>query len=204
MTNELDCRGLSCPGPVLKTRDTLNKNSTNIITVLVDSESAKQNVTRFLEHQNFKVSSESHGADFRVIGKNEGVLGVDKVSGHEPTVEEMRTDVKRIMVIITSNCMGHGDDDLGDMLQFSLLKTLKEMGPDLWRLVFVNSGVHFTAEGSEAVPVLQELAKEGVQIRACGACLAYFHILDKMKVGEITNMLDIVTGMKLADSVVTI
>ena len=100
--------------------------------------------------------------------------------------------------------MGHGDDGLGDMLMFNFLKTLKEMGPELWRLVFVNSGVSFTAEGSEAVPILQELAGEGVQILACGACLAYFHILDKMQVGEVTNMLEIVTGMQLADSVVTI
>ena len=108
------------------------------------------------------------------------------------------------MVMVTSDHMGHGDDGLGDMLMFNFLKTLKEMGPDLWRLVFVNSGVGFTAEGSEAVPVLQELAGEGVQILACGACLAYFHILDKMQVGEVTNMLEIVTSMKDADSVVTV
>ena len=108
------------------------------------------------------------------------------------------------MVLVTSVHMGHGDDGLGDMLMFNFLKTLKEMGPDLWRVTFVNSGVSFTAEGSEAVPILQELAGTGVQITACGACLAYFHLLDKIQVGEVTNMLEIVTGMKDADSVVTI
>jgi selenium metabolism protein YedF len=108
------------------------------------------------------------------------------------------------MVLITSTHMGHGEDGLGDMLMFNFIKTLKEMGPDLWRVAFVNSGVSFTAEGSEAVPFLQQLAGNGVQIVACGACLAYFHILDKMQVGEVTNMLDIVTGMQQADSVVTI
>jgi len=100
--------------------------------------------------------------------------------------------------------MGHGDDGLGDMLMFNFIKTLKEMGPDLWRVAFVNSGVSFTAEGSEAVPLLKELAGEGVQILACGACLAYFHLLDKQQVGEVSNMLDIVTGMQIADTVVTI
>lgn len=203
MTKELDCRGLSCPGPVLKTRDALKNGITNIM-VLVDSESARQNVLRFLEHQHFKVSSEKQGADYRVVGKSEDGLEVTKAAIPEPAAKERKTELKKIMVIITSNCMGHGDDSLGDMLQFSLLKTLKEMGPELWRLVFVNSGVYFTVEGSEALPVLQELDREGVEIRACGACLGYFHILDKMQVGEITNMLDIVTGMKLADSVVTI
>lgn len=108
------------------------------------------------------------------------------------------------MVLVTSAHMGHGDDGLGDMLMFNFLKTLKEMGPDLWRVTFVNNGVSFTAEGSEAVPILQELAGNGVQITACGACLAYFHLLDKILVGEVTNMLEIVTGMRDADSVVTI
>jgi hypothetical protein len=43
-----------------------------------------------------------------------------------------------------------------------------------------------------------------VPVTACGACLAFFHILDKMQVGEVTNMLEIVNGMKEADSVVTV
>ena len=54
------------------------------------------------------------------------------------------------------------------------------------------------------MPLLQELVASGVQIRACGACLAYFHLLETLQVGEITNMLEIVTGMKLADTVVTV
>lgn len=204
MINELDCRGLNCPAPVLKIRDILEKEVPAAITVLVDNEAARQNVIRFLEHQNFNVSSESQGTEYRVVGRREGGLSATEGTIPAPAVKELKAGVKKIMVLVTSDRMGHGDDDLGDMLQFNFLKTLKEMGPDLWRLVFVNSGVNFTAEGSEAVPILKELAELGVQVRACGACLAYFHILDKMQVGEITNMLDIVTGMKLADSVVTI
>jgi selenium metabolism protein YedF len=121
-----------------------------------------------------------------------------------PAVLNPGAGAKKIMVLITSTHMGHGDDGLGDMLMFNFIKTLKEMGTDLWRVAFVNSGVSFTSEGSEAVPLLQELAANGVQIAACGACLAYFHILDKIQVGEVTNMLEIVTGMQHADSVVTI
>ena len=204
MVNELDCRGLGCPGPVLKTRDVLQNESPGSIAVLVDSESARQNVLRFLEHQNFKVTCESQGTDFRVVGTREGELSASVESTGPIAEKERSSGTKKIMVIITSEHMGHGDDGLGDMLQFNFLKTLKEMGPELWQVVFVNGGVNFTAEGSEAVPVLQELVDQGVQIRACGACLAYLHILDKIQVGEITNMLDIVIAMKLADTVITI
>jgi selenium metabolism protein YedF len=204
MINELDCRGLECPAPVLHVRKALEKEAPAAIKVLVDNEAARQNVSRFLEHQNYQVSSEMNGGAFRVVGtRGEGPNSFEAKS-FAPAAKELRTGVKKIMVLVTSVHMGHGDDGLGDMLMFNYLKTLKEMGPDLWRLVFVNSGVSFTAEGSEAVPVLQELAGEGVQILACGACLAYFHILDKMQVGEVTNMLEIVTSMQFADSVVTI
>ena len=206
MMKELDCRGMNCPAPVLHVRDTLAQEALHDISVLVDNEAARQNVSRFLEHQNFQVHSEGQGDLFRIVAtRREGTSSNSSVPASSlSAAAQTGVGGKKIMVLITSTHMGHGDDGLGDMLMFNFIKTLKEMGPDLWRVAFVNSGVSFTSEGSEAVPFLQELAGNGVQIAACGACLAYFHILDKMQVGEVTNMLDIVTGMQQADSVVTI
>ncbi|MBW4056466.1 MAG: sulfurtransferase-like selenium metabolism protein YedF [Proteobacteria bacterium] len=204
MSNELDCRGLGCPAPVLKIREALEKEAPAAITVLIDNEAGWQNVCRFLEHQNYTIRTEKQGAVFRVVGTREEGTAAPAKAPPAFAATERKAGMKKIMVMVTSDHMGHGDDGLGDMLMFNFLKTLKEMGPELWRLVFVNNGVTFTAEGSEAVPILQELAGEGVQILACGACLAYLHLLDKIQVGEVSNMLDIVTGMQLADSVVTI
>lgn len=204
MKNELDCRGMSCPAPVLHVRDALAQEAANDITVLVDNEAARQNVSRFLEHQHYQVHSEGEGELFRVVGTRGEAADSAALPSLPPVVPKPENGSKKILVLITSTHMGHGDDGLGDMLMFNFIKTLKEMGPELWRVAFVNSGVSFTAEGSEAVPLLRELAANGVQIAACGACLAYFHILDKMQVGEVTNMLEIVTGMQHADSVVTV
>ena len=206
MKTELDCRGMNCPAPVLHVRDTLAQEALNDMSVLVDNEAARQNVSRFLEHQNYQVQSEGQGDLFRIVAtRGEGTSSNSSAPASSlPAAAQTGVGGKKIMVLITSTHMGHGDDGLGDMLMFNFIKTLKEMGPDLWRVAFVNSGVSFTSEGSEAVPFLQELAGNGVQIAACGACLAYFHILDKIQVGEVTNMLDIVTGMQQADSVVTI
>ena len=204
MMNTLDCRGMTCPAPVLQDRDALEKDAPAAITVVVDNEAARQNVSRFLEHQNYQVSSEAEEGLFRVVGTRDGATGTFEPAIPVPVATVREAGTRKIMVLITSTHMGHGDDGLGDMLMFNFLKTLKEMGPELWRVAFVNSGVSFTADGSEAVPILQELVAAGVHVSACGACLAYFHILDTMRVGEVTNMLEIVTVMKLADSVVTI
>lgn len=195
---------MECPAPVLQVRNTLEKEALASLTVLVDNEAARQNVSRFLQHQNYQVSSEKLGDEFRVVGtRGEGTKAPD-VTSPAAAVEKSAAGIKKIMVLVTSTNMGHGDDALGDMLMFNFIKTLKEMLPNLWRVAFVNSGVSFTAEGSEAVPILKELAEAGVKITACGACLTYFHLLDKIQVGEVTNMLEIVTAMKEADSAITI
>jgi hypothetical protein len=70
--------------------------------------------------------------------------------------------------------------------------------------VFVNNGVKMTVEGSGVLPVLKDLEGDGVYILVCGTCLNHFNLLEKKKVGETTNMLDIVTAMQLADSVINI
>jgi len=89
-------------------------------------------------------------------------------------------------------------------LMLSFLRTLKEMGPDLWRLVFVNNGVKLTIDGSEVLDDLKAYENGGLKILVCGTCLTHFNLLERKQVGETTNMLDIVTAMQLADKVITI
>ena len=199
MTKEIDCRGLACPAPVLQTKEALEKARPNVIKVVVDNEASKQNVSRFMESQNLEVTVLQEGTDFHVIGK------IRKGAATQAPVEEKPdTGHKKIMVMVANDCMGHGDDELGEKLMLSFLKTLKEMGEELWRLVFVNNGVKLTIVGSDVLPVIQELEREGIHILVCGTCLTHFDLLDKKQVGETTNMLDIVTAMQLADKVINI
>ena len=199
MTKEIDCRGLACPAPVLQTKEALEKARPNVIKVVVDNEAAKQNVTRFMESRNLEVSAQQEGGDFHVIGKiGEGVVP------ETPVAQKPDTGHKKIMVMVANDCMGHGDDELGEKLMISFLKTLKEMGEELWRLVFVNNGVKLTIKDSDVLPVIQELENDGIHILVCGTCLTNFDLLDQKQAGETTNMLDIVTAMQLADKVINI
>ena len=100
--------------------------------------------------------------------------------------------------------IGFGDDELGLKLMINYLRTLKEMGRELWRLVLVNNGVKLTIDGSEVLDDLKQYEKEGLKIMVCGTCLNHFNLLEKKRVGETTNMLDIVTAMQLADKVINI
>ena len=199
MTKEIDCRGLACPAPVLQTKEAIEKEHPVVIKVVVDNEAAKQNVSRFMGYLNLEVSVQQEGNDFHVTGKiREGTATEESVD------EKSGAEHKKIMVMVANNCMGHGDDELGEKLMMSFLKTLKEMGDELWRLVFVNDGVKLTIEGSEVLPVIHELEKKGIYILVCGTCLTHFDLLDQKQVGETTNMLDIVTAMQLADKVINL
>jgi selenium metabolism protein YedF len=200
MTQELDCRGLACPAPVLQTKETIEKERPGIIKVMVDNEAAKQNVSRFLESQKFEVSVEKSGTDFRVVGKGDG----QAVLPDETPVEAAQTDIQKIMVMIATDRMGLGDDALGGKLIVNFIKTLKEMGGELWRLVFVNNGVKLTVADSPVLPDLKQLDESGIQILVCGTCLDHFGLLNEKQVGETTNMLDIVTAMQLAHKVINI
>jgi selenium metabolism protein YedF len=196
---EVDARGLACPAPVLQTKAAVEVLNPNRIKVIVDNEASKQNVCRFLNSQHFDTDVQTHGNDFHVIGKREaGISSKDSI--HKSVI----ADTKKIMVMLATDRMGYGDDDLGLKLMISYIKTLKEMGPELWRLVFVNNGVKLTIGGSEVLPVLKAYEKEGLHILVCGTCLTHFDLLDQKQVGETTNMLDIVTAMQLADKVITI
>ena len=200
MQGELDCRGLACPAPVLQTKELIEKENPGLIKVMVDNEASKQNVSRFLESQKFKVSVNTDGKDFHVIGQRDFADAVPEI----PVAEEPATEEQKIMVMIATDRMGYGDDELGQKLMVNFIKTLKEMGDELWRLVFVNNGVKLTIGGSEVLPLLKAYEKGGLNILVCGTCLGHFNLLDKKEVGETTNMLDIVTSMQLADNVINI
>jgi selenium metabolism protein YedF len=199
MAKEIDCRGLACPAPVLQTKEAMEKDQPDVIEVVVDNEASKQNVSRFMESQNLEVSVNKEGKDFHIVGKRQG-----EIIPEEPVIERPEAEAKKIMVMVSNDRMGHGDDELGEKLMVSFLKTLKEMGDELWRLVFVNNGVKLTIDDSDVLPVIQELENDGIHILVCGTCLTHFDLLDKKKAGETTNMLDIVTAMQLADKVINI
>jgi selenium metabolism protein YedF len=193
-----NCQGLACPQPVVEARNFLAScPQTTELTVLVDNQAAAQNVTRFLETRGFKASIMGTDPELQVQARKQ-----DQGSC-EIAMEKMMEKPQKTLIMIGQDTLGQGDDRLGTLLMLNFLRTLKEMGESLWRLVFVNSGVKLTIEGAEALSVLQELESQDVSILVCGTCLNHFGLLEKKRVGETTNMLDIVTGMEVADKVIS-
>ena len=78
-------------------------------------------------------------------------------------------------VLITSNVLGKGDDTLGNILMKSFMYTLTQMEGAFRTIIFMNSGVLLTTEGSEVLEYIRALEDRQIEVLSCGTCLDYYH-----------------------------
>ncbi|WP_163340483.1 sulfurtransferase-like selenium metabolism protein YedF [Desulfopila sp. IMCC35008] len=202
MSQKVDARGLTCPAPVLLVKDTIESDAPRGVTVLVDNQASSENVSRFLGSKGYKVNESKQGTDFVLEAVLEGNAPTQATTAEQKAPST--GDTAKILVLVTGDSIGSGDPSLGSKLMVSYLKTIKEMGDELWQLIFVNKGVTLTIDTSPVLAELKEYEDNGVIVLACGTCLEHFCLTDRKKVGGTTNMLDIVTATQLADKVITI
>ena len=181
----VDAMGDKCPIPVVKAKKALATIDTGTLEMLVDNETSVTNLTNFAKSQKCEVTSEQLGEEkysVKIVKTEEsGAVAVQGGAGVGPRV-----------VVVPSDVMGHGDDVLGDVLikAFIFALTQQDDLPD--SILFYNSGVKLTCEGSPVLEDLNKLANAGVEIFSCGTCLKHYGIEEKLAVGEVTNMYVIV------------
>ncbi len=192
---EIDCRGKACPQPVIMTKEALAQLKESELTIIVDNPSSSENVERFAQGQGCSVKVERRGPDF-YLHLQKGKTGVE--------VEMIRKDEKaeRVIVYIHSHLLGIGDEALGSFLMKAFLKTLLDLEKRPHRLILINSGVQLASEDSKALETLMVLSEKGVEIVSCGTCIDFYGLKDKMKVGAISNMYDIIQSLLEADRVI--
>ena len=194
----LDLRSLACPEPVIRTKQAIEAHPNSVLAVLVTSATTVTNVTRMARAMGADVrQEEAAGGEFRLTLTTSSGQAAPSVAP-QPEPCGVPAPGGRSTVFLNNNVMGIGDDQLGRILMKAFLKTLKSAEPLPAEIICVNNGVHLTAEGSEELPVLQELAAKGVEIVSCGTCLDFFKKLDKVKVGVVGNMFDIVGRLNKA------
>lgn len=199
----IDVRDLACPGPVLKLRELLNEGEREI-TMHVADELCRSNVTRFAASRNAEAEVEDPGDGTFVVRINAGGDSTGARSGEEVLMvsEVSRATVGPRVVQITAGTMGSGDDELGALLLRSFLKTQAELEQKPDAILFYNDGVKLCCEGSYLLDDLRELEATGVEIIACGTCLNYYELSDRLAVGRVTDMLEIAGRLSAAGRVV--
>ena len=197
-TVSLDCRGLACPGPVLRCKDAVDADAPEVIAATVDNEAARENVARFLTAKGYRVAVSPVDGGHVLTATREDAPAASPAPA--PTAAEK----ERVVVFVTADAIGRGDDTLGGKLMVNFLATLPELGDSLWRIVMVNGGVKLAVAGSPVLDRLRAFEAAGVTILVCGTCLDFFGLLDHKEVGQTTNMLDVVTSLQLATKVLQV
>ncbi|NPV26772.1 MAG: sulfurtransferase-like selenium metabolism protein YedF [Firmicutes bacterium] len=190
MINQVDARGLACPQPVIMTKKALEEIAEGLVVTIVDNEVARDNVIKLAQNLAYGVDVEQRDQDYYIrISK-----------GQTYTTQLLQTE--DIVLVITGNTLGKGDDELGAVLMKSLIYTLTESDVLYKTIIFLNSGVKLTCAGSPVLEHLMALEKAGTEILSCGTCLDFFNLKDKLCVGSVTNMYTITEHLTKAQKVI--
>lgn len=202
MEKIIDCKGMACPLPVVNAKKTSEQLHTgDTLTVLVDNEIAVQNLTRFAEHKGFPVSAEKKAeTEYAVIMTVAGPAPAG--DAQEEIACVMDTRRKGMLVVLSGNVMGTGDPKLGTSLMkaFVFALTKQDQLPDT--ILCYNTGAYLTCEGADTLEDLKLLESEGVTVLTCGTCLDFYGLKDRLAVGGVTNMYDIVERMESAAQII--
>ncbi len=111
---------------------------------------------------------------------------------------------KASAILFTHFGLGDGPADLRLRLLSVFVKLLIDSQELPRRLLFYTEGVKLVCEGSPALEDLRTLESKGVELIICSTCLNYYGLADKVKVGVVGGMPDILQTLLQADKVVTV
>ncbi len=63
---EVDVRGFSCPIPVVKAKKAMEDSPGEVLTVLVETEVSRENVSRLAESRGYSVKEEEASGEYRL------------------------------------------------------------------------------------------------------------------------------------------
>lgn len=202
MEKLVDARGMSCPLPVVHTKKAAESMAPgDTLSVLVDNEIAVQNLQRFASHKGYPVSAQKRAEkEFAVIMQITG--GTPDTQREEAPACAPDSRKKGMVVVLSGNTMGTGDPKLGTALMKAFVFALTKQDRLPETILCYNTGATLTCEGADTLQDLKALEAEGVTIRTCGTCLDFYGLKDKLAVGSVTNMYDIVETMENAGSII--
>jgi selenium metabolism protein YedF len=192
LTKIIDARNLSCPQPVVLTKNAL-EDGDDVVTI-VDNEAARDNVSRLGKNQ---------GCEVTVEEKDDGIYLTLKTAGDGPAKQQCAVTTG-IVLFIASDVLGRDDQQLGSYLMKSFLDTLGGLTSRPETIIFINNGAKLVTKDSPVLGELLQLEDLGIEILACGTCLSRFELSAKVAVGKVSNMYNIADTLLRADKIVSL
>lgn len=200
--HSVDARGLPCPQPLMLAKKALTALSEGErLRMLLDNKLSCDNVIRFLrDHGLTPVLSTDEGVYILEVEKGATTAPLGDAAAYCAPAQPTAGPV----IVINHHGMGSGSEELGKILLQACINTLKEVAPRPAAILCYNAGVFAVAEGAPTVPALAELVTQGVTLLVCGTCVDYFELQNRVAVGTISNMYDILQQLSTAQRIITL
>ena len=193
----VDARGEQCPIPVVKATKALNEMQGGVLEVHVDNTIAVQNLQRMAAGRSLEAKAEAKAEDHYIV-----TIPVGESEAPAPDCGCAPMVYGDTIVVIDTNVMGRGSDELGTTLLKGFVYAVSQL-PELPKtIILYNGGVQLAVEGSDSLQDLQEMERQGVEILACGTCLNYYGLGEKLALGSVTNMYSIVEKLASAGKII--
>ena len=199
MSQIIDAKGKPCPTPVLMVKKAMAEGA-EVFTVLVDNQTAVENLKRLAGNQGFNVTVREEGDTFALdFAKGEGCAACE-----EAVNAPLPAAGADWAVFVGRDIIGAGDRELGTNLMRMFFYTLTQSEDKPGAILFMNAGVKLPTLDEQVVEHLKALSDAGVEILVCGTCLNFYGLTDQLKAGTVSNMYDIVSRMQKAAKVISL
>ena len=199
----VDTKGQLCPAPLIATKKALKETAVGkSFIVLTDNQTSFNNLSRFLKDNNADFQVSEKGAVWTLtVTKMAGITSPAKAEEYcnSPISHFQRGN---FIIVMTSDKMGEGDDELGHLLMKNFLKALKDLDKLPQKMVFYNNGVKLVTNGSPVIEHLKDLEKMGVDLLLCATCVNHYSLEASVGAGTLSNMYTIAEVMASAGNIV--
>lgn len=108
------------------------------------------------------------------------------------------------VLLFTRNGLGEGPAELQQKLAVKYLTLTLESGDYPARILFYTDGVRLACQGSPALDALDKLEKAGVELVLCQTCLETYGLLERVAVGVVGGMGDILESLQKSAKVISL
>jgi len=115
-----------------------------------------------------------------------------------------KLDGSRTLVLVTREGMGDAEPELSRKLFATWTRLVLENDSLPGAICFYAKGVRMVAEGSPVLETLKAFEAKGVRLIVCSTCLNFYGLVDRVKVGIVGGMGDILAAQWKAEKVIAL
>jgi selenium metabolism protein YedF len=199
----IDTRGQLCPAPLIAARKALRETMEGeAFVLLTDNQTSFDNLSRFLKDNNSDVQvSKAEGEWSMTITRRSGdITSVSEIEYCSPSIAHFEKG--NYVIVVTSDKMGEGDEELGRLLMCNFIKAIKDLDRLPRKMVFYNRGVMIMTNDSPVIEHLRDLETMGVEMLLCSTCVNHYSLGSNVGAGKLSNMYTIAEVMTTAGNII--